>query len=220
VFDMDGVLVDSEHLWAELWEQYANQHGVGWSPQNTTDVQGMSAPEWAAYLTEHVDAEHDPSETERAVVDGMIKAIADGRAPLLPGAKELLSDVSAHAPVGLATSAPRRVIDAVLSTYGIAACFAGTVSSSEVDRGKPGPDVYLEAAARIGVGPGDCLAVEDSTNGVQAAASAGMTVIAVPSSRYPLRSPAVSAAFKITEDLDQVRQILWEQLGLTDGGGP
>lgn len=220
VFDMDGVLVDSEHLWAEMWERYAAAHGTSWQSRHTRDVQGMSASEWAAYLTDLIGAGHDPAQTERAVVDGMIDAVAAGRAPLLDGAGELLVDVARYAPVGLATSAPPRLIKAVLDAYDIGHCFTGTVSSSEVERGKPSPDVYLEAAARIGMRSDRCVAVEDSTNGVRAAATASMTVVAVPNSRYPLRADAVSMAFEITENLGQVRRIIWERLGLAEEEAP
>lgn len=218
VFDLDGVLVDSEHLWAEMWECYAARRGVRWTLEHTRDCQGMSSPEWAAYLTRVVGAPHDPSETERAVVDDIVVAVASGRAPLLPGAGRLVDQLSAHAPVGLATSAPRRVIEAVFEAHGIGGCFDGTISGAEVGRGKPSPDVYLEAAVRIGVEPKHCLAVEDSTNGVLAAANAGMTVIAIPNHKYPLRSEASSAASVITENLGQVRHIIWERLGLTERG--
>jgi HAD superfamily hydrolase (TIGR01509 family) len=218
VFDLDGVLVDSEHLWAEMWQRYAERHGVRWTIEHTRDCQGMSAPEWAAYLAREVGASHDPSVTERAVVDGIVEAVAGRRAPLLPGAAELVRGLSGHVPVGLATSAPRRVIDAVFDTHGIRGCFVGTVSSAEVGRGKPSPDVYLEAAARIDVEPTECVAVEDSSNGILSAAYAGMTVIAIPNVRYPLRPEARLAAAEITENLDQVRRIIWERLDLQQAG--
>lgn len=217
MFDMDGVLVESEHLWAEAWEKYAVAHGASWSTDNTRDVQGMSSAEWSAYLHEHVGAPSSPVETENDVVESMVQSVKSGAAPLMDGAAALLRDVSAHVPVGLATSAPPRLIEAVMTMYGLAEYFSGTVSSSEVARGKPSPDVYEEAARRIGVPAVECLAVEDSSNGVCAAARAGMRVVAMPSERYPLRADAREQAFAIVGELHSVQSVLWGQLGL-DGG--
>ncbi|WP_314171423.1 HAD family hydrolase [Streptomyces winkii] len=219
VFDMDGVLVESEHLWEELWTSFASARGVRWGPEQTRSCQGMSAPEWAAFLTEFAGGGDTAEDTERTVVDGMISALEEGRIELLPGAREMVSEAAALAPVALASSAPRRVIDAVLVRHGIDHHFKATVSSAEVPRGKPSPDVYLAAARRLGVPAHDCLAVEDSSNGLRAAAAAGMTVVAIPNPRYaPAEDALAGAAFAAPEHA-AVSGYLTEQLtrGATAG---
>ncbi|AXB47344.1 HAD family hydrolase [Amycolatopsis albispora] len=208
VFDLDGVLVESEHLWEENWVAYAARHGVGWTAEDTSTVQGMSAPEWAAYLAERSGTTESVERVERAVVDGMIAAIEGGEAPLLPGAGEMVREVSARVPVALASSAARRVIDAVLDTHGLTGEFTATVSSAEVPKGKPSPDVYLEAAARLGRSGAECLGVEDSSNGIRAAAAAGLTVIALPNPTYPPKPDALELASAVAEDNHDVRRKL------------
>lgn len=208
VFDLDGVLVDSEHLWEENWAAYSARHGIQWTDRDTATVQGMSAPEWAAYLARRSGTSESVQQVEDAVVDGMIAAIKAGEAPLLPGAGEMVREVSARAPVALASSAARRVIDAVLATHELTAEFTATVSSAEVARGKPSPDVYREAARRLGHDGKKCLGVEDSSNGIRAAAAAGLTVVALPNPTYPPKPDAIELAARVAESNDDAREIL------------
>jgi HAD superfamily hydrolase (TIGR01509 family) len=213
VFDMDGVLVESEHLWERLWSAFAAERGRTWGSEQTKSCQGMSAPEWAAFLTEFAGAGDSAADTERTVVDGMIKALEDGEIELLPGAREMITESAARGPIALASSAPRRVIDAVLAHHGVDHHFKATVSSAEVPRGKPSPDVYLAAAELLGVPAADCLAVEDSSNGLRAAAAAGMTVVAIPNPGYPPAADALAGAAHRADDHDGVRRYLLSQLG-------
>ena len=212
VFDMDGVLVESEHLWEELWSAFAAARGAQWGPEQTKSVQGMSAPEWAAYLTEFAGGGDSAEDTERSVVDGMIGALEEGRIDLLDGAREMVADTAARGPIALASSAPRRVIDAVLVHHGIDHHFKATVSSAEVPRGKPSPDVYLAAAEKLGVPAADCLAVEDSSNVLRAAAAAGMTVAAIPNPQYPPAEDALAGASFAAPEHDAVRRFLIDRL--------
>lgn len=213
VFDLDGVLVESEHLWEEMWTRHAARSGVTWTPADTAHVQGMSAPEWSAYLADRVGAD-DALAVEAVVVDDMVAALDAGRIEPYPGATAMVRGVAARVPVVLATSAPRRLLDAVLAHHGLAPSFTATVSSAEVARGKPGPDVYLAAAARLGVPAADCLAVEDSANGLRAAHAAGMTVVAIP---HPLYPPAPDALALATRVADGVPAAHRELLALLDG---
>ncbi|GAA1192932.1 HAD family hydrolase [Prauserella alba] len=208
VFDLDGVLVESEHLWEENWVAYAARHGVQWTADDTATVQGMSAPEWAAYLADRSGTTETTQQVEDAVVDGMIASIEAGDAPLLTGADGMVRGVAARAPVALASSAARRVIDAVLATHGLTGEFSATVSSAEVPRGKPSPDVYTEAAARLGVPGTRCLGVEDSSNGIRAAAAAGLTVVALPNPTYPPKPDALELAAAVAADNDDVHRTL------------
>jgi len=212
VFDMDGVLVDSEHLWEENWTAYAARYDVTWTAEDTATVQGMSAPEWAAYLARRSGTPQSTEAVEQAVVDGMISAVEAGRTPLLDGAGDMVRDVAAYVPVALASSAARRVIDAIMRTHDLAGEFTATVSSAEVPRGKPNPDVYTEAAARLDRHGSECLAVEDSSNGIRAAAAAELTVIALPNPTYPPKSDAIALATAVAANNHEARRSLLDQL--------
>ncbi|HLH29392.1 MAG TPA: HAD family phosphatase, partial [Acidimicrobiales bacterium] len=179
VFDLDGVLLDSEQLWDEARRAVAAAHGGRWRPQATADMQGMSSVEWSAYMRESLGLSLDAARINELVVGELLRRFESGL-PLLPGAVEAVRRIGSRWPVGLASSANREVIDAVLERAGLDGEFAATVSSEEVPRGKPAPDVYVEAARRLGGRPRECVAVEDSENGIRSAAAAGLGVVAVP----------------------------------------
>jgi len=206
VFDLDGVLVMSEHLWEEAWVAYAGRFGCEWGPEDTRSCQGMSVPEWGAYLAERVSG--DAVEAAAEVIAQVAGAYRSGRVRLVNGAPDLLATVAARVPVGLASSAPREIIDTVMGAMGIGGYFTATVSSAEVARGKPSPDVYIEAVRRLGVDPAKSAAVEDSSNGVRAASAAGLTVIAVAHEQYPLAPDARALATSVRTTLREVRDDL------------
>lgn len=212
VFDLDGVLVESEHLWEENWARFAERHGTPWTADDTASVQGMSAPEWARYLWRHTGRPGTAEETEHDVVGGMVADFENGRVDLLPGAERLVSSISGRYPIALASSAPRRLIDAVLRGHGLADRFTTTVSSAEVPRGKPHPDVYAEAARRLGLSGAQCAAVEDSSNGIRSAHAAGMTVVALPNPVYPPASDALALTTARAQDLGEVGEHLLKLL--------
>ncbi|MGH3659265.1 MAG: HAD family hydrolase [Micromonosporaceae bacterium] len=200
VFDLDGVIVDSEHLWEESWVACCDRRDTEWTSTDTTNCQGKSPPEWASYIAEKVGDSGAAEAIENECVDHVVDAIRHGQAPLLDGAGDLIQKVSAQVPLALASSAARRVIDAVLSEHGITDRFGATVSSEEVPRGKPSPDVYVEAARRIGVAPGTGIAVEDSSNGIRAAHAAGLSVVAIPNPLYPPKQDALELADHVASD--------------------
>lgn len=193
VFDLDGVLVDSEHLWDEVREQLARERGGRWHERAQTDMMGMSSPEWSAYMHDVIGLAESPEEINAEVVRRLLERYRDGL-PLLDGAVGAVRRLAGAFRLGVASSSNRPVIDAVLAGAGIVSLFAATVSSEEVARGKPAPDVYLEAARRLGVAPSRCTAVEDSSNGLRAAHAAGMRVLAVPNRRYPPAPDALALA--------------------------
>lgn len=211
VFDLDGVLVESEHLWEENWTAHAATNAYVWLPEDTATVQGMSVPEWSGYMADRL-GRGTPAEIAEAVIDGMIGALHRGRVALLPGAAEMVAAAAERVPIAVASSAPRRLIAAVLEATGLLPHFSAYVSSEEVPRGKPSPDVYLEAARLIGLPPAACLAVEDSSNGIRAAAAAGMTVAAIPNPVYPPRPDALALCAMIAASPDEVRRFLIERL--------
>ncbi|MEV0386184.1 HAD family phosphatase [Nonomuraea sp. NPDC050643] len=199
MFDLDGVLVDSEPVWEEVRRAFVAEHGGAWQPDTQSRLMGMSTGEWAAYLRE-LGVRMEPDEIARGVVEEMAARYRDG-VPLMPGAVEAVRRLSASLTLGLASSSPRRLIDVVLDAAGLAEYFAATVSTEEVPRGKPAPDGYVEAARRIEVEPGACVAVEDSSNGLRSAYAAGMRVIAIPHPRYPPAPDALALAWRVLPDL-------------------
>ena len=184
VFDMDGVLIDSEQVWDDVREGLARERGGRWTERAQRDMMGMSSPEWSAYMHDVVGLPESPDEINREVVERMLARYTDGP-QWLHGAVDAVRRLGERRPLGLASSSNRVVIEAVLAAGGITECFQATVSSEEVARGKPAPDVYLEAARRLGVPPERCTAVEDSHNGILSAKAAGMRCVAIPNAHYP-----------------------------------
>ena len=193
IFDLDGVLMDSERLWNEAKEALVRDAGGHWRDEASRAMLGMSSPEWATYLRDELGVRMEPEAISRDVVRRMEEGYRR-RLPLLPGAAEAVRATAARWPLGLASSSNREIIDLVLQLAGFAGCFRVTVSSEEVARGKPAPDVYLAAARGLGVDPAGCVAIEDSGNGIRSAAAAGMAVIAVPNREYGPDEEALSLA--------------------------
>jgi HAD superfamily hydrolase (TIGR01509 family) len=204
VFDLDGVLVDSEHVWDEVREQLARERGGRWHDRAQADMMGMSSIEWSRYMHDVIGLVEAPEEINAEVVRRMEARYSESL-PLIEGAVPAVRRVAASFRLGLASSSNRRIIDAVLEAADIASLFEVTVSSEEVERGKPAPDVYLEAASRLGVDPGSCAAVEDSGNGIRAAKAAGMWVVAIPNTRYPPPGHALALADVVLDSIDELR---------------
>ncbi|EEP72935.1 HAD-superfamily hydrolase, subfamily IA [Micromonospora sp. ATCC 39149] len=185
VFDLDGVIVDSEPVWEEVRRAYVAAHGGTWQPDTQRRLMGMSTGEWARYLSGELGVGRTAEQVAAEVVDEMARRYAE-RVPVIDGADEVVRRLAARWPLGLASSSPTRLIAAALAATGLTGAFGATLSTEETERGKPAPDVYLEVARRLGVDPARCMAVEDSSNGVRSAAAAGMRVVAVPHGAYPL----------------------------------
>jgi HAD superfamily hydrolase (TIGR01509 family) len=193
VFDLDGVLVDSEEIWDRAREQLAKERGGRWHDGAQRDMMGMSSKEWSRYMHDVIGLEEPPEEINREVVRRLTELYGE-HLPVIAGAREAVERLAARWPLGLASSSNRELIDLVLELLGVRALFRATVSSEEVARGKPAPDVYLEAARRLGVDPTRTAAVEDSHNGMLAAKAAGMRVVAIPNSHFPPGEDALGAA--------------------------
>ena len=193
VFDLDGVLLDSEQVWDEVREELVKERGGRWHEQAQTEMMGMSSIEWSRYMHDELDLPEPPEEISAEVVR-RLDEVYRKRLPLIDGAREAVERLAARWPLGLASSSNREVIDLVLDLSGLARYFRVTVSSEEVPRGKPAPDVYLEAARGLGVPPERCAAVEDSHNGIRSAKAAGMRVIAIPNQHYPPGEEALALA--------------------------
>jgi HAD superfamily hydrolase (TIGR01509 family) len=200
IFDLDGVLVDSEALWAAAREQVTREHGGSWREQAARAMMGMSSPEWSRYMHESLEIPLAPDQIAHDVLQ-RLEALYRRRLPLIEGAQDAVRALSARWPLGLASSANRTLIDLVLELAHMRCLFATTVSAEEVARGKPAPDVYLQAALKLSVCPSRCAAVEDSTNGLVAAAQAGMRVIAVPNREFPPSAEALARADLVIDSL-------------------
>ena len=202
IFDMDGVLVDSEQVWDQARRDVVAAHGGTWKDSATRDMLGMSSKEWSVYVVEELGAQLTAEQVNEAVVEAMLRGY-ERHLPLLPGARESIERLGERHTLALASSSNRPVIDVVLATMGVADRFAATVSSEEVARGKPAPDVYLEAMRRAGLTGG--VAIEDSENGIKSAHAAGLRVIAIPNPHFPPPDEALALADEILPDLDAVR---------------
>ena len=185
IFDLDGVIVDSEIWWDEVRAAFAAAHGRAWTADDQAAVMGANSAAWARIMRERLDLDLPDAAIERAIVDGVVERYRREGAPRIDGTIEAIRRIAADLPVAVASSSHAEVIDAALDATGLGDVFTVAVSSDEVADGKPAPDVYLEAARRLGIAPANCLVVEDSLNGVRAGKAAGMFVVLVPNASVP-----------------------------------
>jgi HAD superfamily hydrolase (TIGR01509 family) len=200
VFDMDGVLIDSEPVWERVRRGFVADRGGRWPADAQDRMMGMSTAEWSAYIAADFGIGLTPQQVAHQVVVAMA-AEYEKHLPLLPGAIEAVRSLAARWPLAVASSSPRSLIETVLATADLASAFAAVVSSEEVPRGKPAPDVYLAAADRLSVPPKSCAAIEDSSNGLRSAGAAGFTVIAIPRPEYPPAPDALAHARLVLSSL-------------------
>jgi len=203
VFDMDGVLIDSEHVWDAVRRDYVREHGGTYMEQSHLDMMGMSAPEWTRYVAGPLGVRRPPETINDEVVARLAMRYRT-ELPLILGATEAVRTLAPRYRLAVASSSNRVLIELVLAAAGLRELFTVVVSSEEVSRGKPAPDVYLRAAELLGVPPAACAAVEDSGNGIRAAHAAGMTVVAYPNAQYP---PAAEAAALAALRLDRMADL-------------
>jgi HAD superfamily hydrolase (TIGR01509 family) len=203
VFDLDGVLIDSEPVWEEVRRGYVAAHGGQWPADAQRQLMGMSTAEWSGYLSDQAGVGLLAGEVARQVI-GQVAARYRQQLPLLPGAVPAVRALAARWPLGLASSAPAMLIDVVLEGAGLRDCFAAAMSSERVPRGKPAPDIYLAVSGQLGISPRRAVAVEDSANGLRSATAAGLRVIAVPRPEYPPGPDALGLASLVLDGLDQL----------------
>jgi HAD superfamily hydrolase (TIGR01509 family) len=184
IFDLDGVLLESEQVWSAAKRELTLARGGVWSEAAEHEMLGMSSTEWSRYMRDQLRVPMEPREISAAVVELVARRYRE-ELPLIDGADAAVRALAARFPLGLASSSNRQIIDLVLELTGWAALFSVTVSSEEVAHGKPAPDVYLETVGRLGVAAGSCAAVEDSGAGISSALAAGLTVVAIPNRAYP-----------------------------------
>ena len=214
VFDLDGVIIDSEPVWEQVRRQVVAEHDGHWAADAQQRLMGMSTGEWARYLSQDLGVGLPPERVAALVIEHMADRYTQ-RLPLLPGAVAAVRELAGRWPLGLASSSPPSLIATVLDAAGLRASFAVTLSTEQVARGKPAPDIYLAVTARLGRRPQDCAAVEDSTNGLRSAAAAGLRVIAVPHPKYPPDPAALELAGLVLTGLDQLTPAAVEALAGT-----
>jgi HAD superfamily hydrolase (TIGR01509 family) len=202
-FDLDGVLLQSEEVWDAVRESYVRERGGRYDEQVQRAMMGMSAPEWSRFLHDEAGIPDNPDEINSDVVGRMLAAYRR-ELPLLPGAVAAVHRAAAAFPLGLASSSNREIFAEVLELAGLTKCFRATVSSEEVEHGKPAPDVYLEVARRLDTAPERCTAVEDSNAGIRSAKAAGMRVVAIPNAAFPPDTETVALADAVIRSLDEL----------------
>ncbi|HZM72355.1 MAG TPA: HAD family phosphatase [Candidatus Polarisedimenticolia bacterium] len=202
IFDMDGVLVDSEIWWDDARRDWAAAHGRTWTTDDRAAVMGANSKAWARIMRDRLGLPDIPTaEVVRDIVNDVVERFATRGVPVIDGAAATVRRLEREVPLAVASSAHVDVIDAALAATGLRDAFRAIVSSDEVAHGKPAPDVYLEAARRIGVRPPACLVVEDSLNGVRSGRAAGMTVVLVPNAAVPPLRDAFELADVVLERL-------------------
>ena len=203
VFDLDGVIIDTEEVWEEVRRAYVAEHGRQFLPDSQQQMMGMSTPEWSRHLAEDVGVGL-PSEQVASEVLGRMAERYRADLPLIPGSVDAVKRIAAAYPVALASSSARILIDQVLDTAGLGEVFRVTLSTEEVPRGKPAPDVYQAAVSRLGRTASACAAVEDSSNGLRSASAAGLAVVCVPHGVYPPAADALAMADLVIDSLDEL----------------
>jgi HAD superfamily hydrolase (TIGR01509 family) len=203
VFDLDGLLLDTEQVWDEVREGITRERGGRWHERAQADMMGMSSTEWSRYMHDVLGLSEPPEQLNRLVVERMQGRYRE-RLPVIDGAVEAVRRIGARWPLGLASSSNRPLIDAALSGMGIGELFRATVSSEEVERGKPAPDVYLETAHRLGVEPANAVAIEDSGSGIGSARDAGMRVVAIPNPHFPPPEDVLADADLVLDGLAEL----------------
>ncbi len=211
VFDLDGVIIDTEEVWEEVRRGYVAEYGREFLPDSQDRMMGMSTPEWSGHLANDVGVPRTPEQ----VADDVLSRMADRyrtSLPLIPGSTEAVRRLGSRFPLALASSSARLLIDQVLETAGLTGAFQVTLSTEEVPRGKPAPDVYLAACDKLGLAPAVCAAVEDSSNGLRSAGAAGLAVIAVPHGVYPPAADALTLASMVVTSVSELTPELVENL--------
>lgn len=196
IFDMDGIIIDSEEVWERARLAVVAEFGGTYHPDVPRDVMGMTSSEWSHYLRDRVGIPLSPEAIEREVIRRLV-AEYERDPPFFPGAVAVVRTMGERWPTGIASSSGRELIDLVVALAGLGDSLRVTVSAGEVGRGKPAPDVYLRAAERLGADPRACVAIEDSSNGIRAGKAAGMRVVAVPHPLFPVAPDALTSADRI-----------------------
>lgn len=212
IFDMDGVLVDSEKLWQRARIDFATTVGKAWTTDDQRALMGSSTREWVKYMQQRLQLDMTHEQVEDAIRSRLL-AYYEEELPILPGAVEAVKLAASHYRVGLASGSAHWAIEEVMRITGLSTYFEAVVSGDEVARGKPAPDVFLETARRLGAAPDQVIGIEDSANGIRALKAAGMKAIAVPTHELPLSADVLALADAVLPSLKQFVLTLLMSLG-------
>lgn len=202
IFDMDGLLVDSEPVWDQARRDMATQAGVDWNRDDHRACMGVSTHEWAAYMIRRLSLAMTPQQVAEAIIARMVERYKQ-QIPFLPGALAAVDLAAQHYPTAVASGSPRLLLDTVVSSPELRGKFQVVLDSDGLAAGKPAPDVYLETARRLGIAPERCVCLEDSANGITAGKRAGMAVIAVPDPRFPPSRSTLEQADVVLNSLEE-----------------
>jgi HAD superfamily hydrolase (TIGR01509 family) len=208
IFDLDGVLVDTEMWWDQIRIEFAAALGRSWTESHRAAIMGANTRQWRARMREFLDLEMSEDDIEAAVIGRMLGRYAAEGAPAIDGAVEVVRGLHGRYLLAVASSAPPHVIEAALQGLGVRDLVGAVASSDEVAQGKPDPAVFLLAADRLGVDPEECLVVEDTLNGVLAARAAGMRVALVPNASIPPAAGAREAASYVVASLSGLYDVV------------
>lgn len=212
IFDMDGVIIDSEQLWDRAREEFTRQHGGTWRGDAQRAMMGMASHEWSAYMHDELKVQMAPQEISAAVV-ARLEELYREQLPLIDGATDAVHAAAARWPVAIASSSNRELIDLITGLAGIGDALSATVSSEEAGRGKPAPDVFLRAAELLQVAPEECVVIEDSANGIRAGAASGAAVIAIPNPHFPPPEDALDEATLVIDRVAELTDAVIERAG-------
>ncbi|MGK2877937.1 MAG: HAD family hydrolase [Solirubrobacterales bacterium] len=212
IFDMDGVIVESESLWGRAREDLVKETGGRWGAGAQEAMMGMASHEWSVYVRDELRVPMSAEEISREVV-ARLEALYREDLPLIAGSAAAVHAASEHWPVAIASSSNRELIDLVAELAGIGSALRTTVSSEEAGRGKPAPDVFLMAANQLGTDPAGCVVIEDSANGIRAGVAAGMKVIAAPNRDFPPSPDALELATLVIDRVADLTNATIEHAG-------
>jgi HAD superfamily hydrolase (TIGR01509 family) len=202
-FDLDGTLIESERRWQQARRELTEASGGRWREDAQPTMMGLSTPEWTAYMQRELEVPLAAEEI-RAQVLARLEASYRERLPLIEGARDAVLRIAARWRLAVASSSPRELIELVLDLAGLAEAFEVVVSSAEVARGKPAPDVYLRACERLATDPAATVAIEDSGAGLRSAAAAGMAVVLIPGTEFPPEPGVVAQAEVVLESIAEL----------------
>jgi len=208
IFDMDGLLVDSEPVWFEARRELLSHFGKSWTDADQERLMGVRTSVWVDYVTEKLDGAMRSDEVLSQTIEIMAQAYKGGNVPILPGAGEALEHCAGKYRVGLASGSPKLLIEAALTGADWFRFFEQIVSSDKCAHGKPEPDVYLEIMGRMVLDPKTTAVVEDSVAGVLAGIAAKAKVVAVPRGFTPSDDAALTQANERLESLHELPSAL------------
>lgn len=207
IFDMDGILIDSEPVWDAARARMAARLGKTWDKNDHEAVMGVSTAEWVAYMIKRLEPNMSHAEVQEEIARNM-RELYTQEIPFMPLAIDTVDLAKSLYRVGLASGSIRELVDIVTTSPSLKGKFEYALSADQVERGKPWPDVYLKTCELMNVDPRNCLCIEDSGNGILAGKAAGMRVIAIPDERFPVKPEKLKEADLVLSSLEQVTKEL------------